>query len=165
MGGIQVNAPIAGSVVWKDVQEEETMKMKNGIVAALALIFAASCAGTHSGQTKQVNGSPTVTSKETGNIFAEIDRTQTALNSAAQANRAGVVHELTKDLRDLADKLVQRTTLDTRPDVGAITQKIAQASKALDKAVDEGNHVEARGRLDELARLEKKLKSQFVEMR
>jgi PBP1b-binding outer membrane lipoprotein LpoB len=139
-------------------------KMKIGIVAMLALIFVG-CAGMHSGQTKQVNGSPMVISKETSNIFTEIDRTQTELNSAVRANRAGEVQELTKTLRDLADKLVQRTTLDTRPEVGATTQKIAQASKALDKAVDEGNRAEAQERLDELVQLEKKLKSQFMEMR
>jgi hypothetical protein len=140
-------------------------RMKIGIVGMCAVIFVVGCAERYSGQTKQINGSPTVTSKETSNIFAEIGRHQNALKSAVQANRLDEVHEQTKALRDLADKLVQRTTLDTRPDVGATTQKLAQASKALDKAVDEGNRGEAQERLDELVQLEKRLKTQFVEMR
>ncbi len=144
------------------------MTMKVAISAAAVAIVCAGCAGNRGAagspggvEMKRIEGTTVAIPREAGGIFAEITRHQAELKAAIQSNQLSQASDHAAAIRELASRIPQRATYESKSEVGTTVQKISKATKEIQEASAAGGKAEVEAQLARLDELIQKMQADF----
>ena len=142
--------------------------MKVAISTAAVAMVCAGCAGYRGAagspggvETKRVEETTVAIPREASGIFAEITRHHAELKASVQSNQLGQASDHAAAIRELASRIPQRATYESKPEIGTIAQKISKATKEIQEASAAGSEADLQAQLARLDELIQKMQADF----
>lgn len=142
--------------------------MKTFVFAVLVAMLCGGCAryrgaaGSPAGvETKRVGAITIEMPTEASDIFAEIAKHEAELTRAVQFGQFREASDRAAAIRELAGRIPQRATFDTRAEVGAAVRRVSEATKEIEKASDALNRPEMLVQLRGLDALIEEMQKKF----
>jgi hypothetical protein len=151
-----------------NIEQTRGGKMKTIVCGTVAAILCAGCASNRvmnepagAARVERANGTAEAIPEDAQTIFLEIEKHQAKLKVAVQSNEFDTASHHAAAIRELASRIPQRSTFETKGDVGATTQKLSKATKEIERASIARSSIDLQAQSAELDALIKTLRAEF----